>query len=134
MTTTYLLDANVLIALTVVEHEHHERASTWAAGVDRFAVCPVVEGALVRFLVRLGESVRAATAVLRAIRTRPGCEFWPDSLSYLDVRLDHVRGHRQVTDTYLAGLAACRAEARLATLDDGLAQELPDHTFLVPSD
>lgn len=53
---TYLLDANVLIALTVQEHEHHARASTWAATVDRFAICPIVEGALVRFLVRLGES------------------------------------------------------------------------------
>ena len=52
---TYLLDANVLIALTVAEHEHHERASTWAATVNRFAVCPIVEGALVRFLVRTGE-------------------------------------------------------------------------------
>lgn len=56
--TTYLLDANVLIALTVAEHEHHGRTSTWSAGIERFAVCPVVEGALVRFLIRIGESVR----------------------------------------------------------------------------
>ncbi len=54
--TTYLLDADVLIALTVAEHEHHARTSAWAAGIDRFALCPVVEGALVRFLVRIGES------------------------------------------------------------------------------
>jgi len=33
--TTHLLDANVLIALTVGEHEHHVRASSWAAGIDR---------------------------------------------------------------------------------------------------
>ena len=56
MTSDLLLDANVLIALTVQEHEHHERSAVWAATVDRFAVCPIVEGALVRFLVRLGES------------------------------------------------------------------------------
>jgi predicted nucleic acid-binding protein len=80
--TTYLLDANVLIALTVAEHEHHERATTWAAEIDRFALCPVVEGALVRFLVRVGESARAATQLLQAIYALPGCEFWPDGLSY----------------------------------------------------
>ena len=57
---TYLLDANVLIALTVAEHEHHDRASTWAATINGFAVCPIVEGALVRFLVRTGEGVDPA--------------------------------------------------------------------------
>jgi predicted nucleic acid-binding protein len=86
--TTYLLDANVLIALTVAEHEHHERASTWAATIDEFAVCPVVEGALVRFLVRIGESAGVAKEVLRAVHAIPGCEFWSDSLSYVDTDLD----------------------------------------------
>ena len=76
--TTYLLDANVLIALTVAEHEHHARAIAWAAGIDHFAVCPVVEGALVRFLVRVGESVSAAVQLLRAVHAVPACEFWPD--------------------------------------------------------
>ena len=55
--TTFLLDANALIALTIAEHEHHERASDWLATVEAFAVSPVVEGALVRFLVRIGEAV-----------------------------------------------------------------------------
>ena len=36
----YLLDANVLIALTVQEHEHHERATIWASTVDSFAYLP----------------------------------------------------------------------------------------------
>ena len=52
--TVPLLDANVLVALTLAEHVHHERASVWLSGVDRFAVCPVVEGALLRFLLRMG--------------------------------------------------------------------------------
>jgi len=55
--TTYLLDANVLIALTVEEHEHHERVKAWIREVARVALCPLVEGSLVRFLVRTGESV-----------------------------------------------------------------------------
>lgn len=130
--TTYLLDANVLIALTVAEHEHHGSASRWAAGVDQFAVCPVVEGALIRFLVRIGESARAASELLRALRAMPQCNFWADSLSYVDVELGHVRGHRQVTDAYLVSLAAGMPGSRLATLDGGLARDLPDLTVLVP--
>ncbi|WP_219069961.1 PIN domain-containing protein [Candidatus Mycobacterium methanotrophicum] len=58
--TTYLLDASVLIALTVAEHEHHERATRWAAGIEYFAICPIVQGALLRFLLRMGESVHDA--------------------------------------------------------------------------
>jgi toxin-antitoxin system PIN domain toxin len=131
--TTYLLDANVLIALTVAEHEHHPRASSWAAGIDHFALCPIVEGALVRFLVRIGESARVAKDVLRAVHRMPGCDFWPDSLSYVDADLGHVRGHRQVTDAYLVSLAAGRVGTAVATLDEGLAQELPDLTMLVPA-
>lgn len=131
-TTTYLLDADVLIALTIAEHEHHDRASTWAATTDRFALCPIVEGALVRFLVRIGERTQAATQVLRALHAMPRCEFWPDSLPYTDAPLDHVRGHRQVIDAYLAGLAASRPHAQLATFDTALAHELPAQCHLVP--
>ncbi|GAB05804.1 PIN domain-containing protein [Gordonia amarae] len=128
--TTYLLDANVLIALTVVEHEHHTRASEWAAGIERFAVCPVVEGALVRFLVRIGEKAETAAAVLRQVRARPGYEFWADSMSYADASLGHVRGHRQVTDAYLASLATDRG-GMLATLDEALVAVLPNSAVLV---
>jgi uncharacterized protein len=131
--TTYLLDANVLIALTVAEHEHHERASAWASRIDAFALCPVVEGALVRFLIRVGESARVAKDVLRAVHALPGCEFWPDTLSYVATDLDHLRGHRQVTDAYLASLAATRADSILATLDEGLARSLPDRILLIPA-
>ena len=129
---TYLLDANVLIALTVAEHEHHERASTWAATVNRFAVCPIVEGALVRFLVRTGEGVGAAVEVLRALRDVPGYSFWPDTVSYADARLDHVQGHRQVADAYLAALAEQHPNARLATFDRALAAELSTRATLIP--
>jgi uncharacterized protein len=129
--TTYLLDANVLIALTVTEHEHHVRASRWAAQIERFALCPIVEGALIRFLVRIGESATAATEVLRRVHALPGVDFWPDSLSYVDVGLEPVRGHRQITDVYLASLAAAN-EGMLATLDEALAVALPGKVVLVP--
>jgi len=128
----YLLDANVLIAMTVAEHEHHSRVSAWLATVDRVALCPIVEGSLVRFLVRIGESHHAAREILRSLGANPRCEFWSDDLSYADADLSHVRGHRQVTDAYLAALAATRDGALLATLDAGLVRDRPANTLLVP--
>jgi toxin-antitoxin system PIN domain toxin len=119
--TTYLLDANVLIALTVAEHEHHERASSWASSIDSFALCPVVEGALVRFLVRIGERAHVAQQLLRAVLAMPRCVFWADTVSYSDADLGHVVGHRQVTDAYLLSHLAGHDGALLATLDEGLA-------------
>ena len=129
--TTYLLDANVLIALTVEEHEHHERVATWMRGVARVAVCPIVEGSLVRFLVRIGESVSVASEVLRLLHANPHCEFWPDSVSYAQADLSGVHGHRQVTDAYLVALVASRPDWRLATLDRALAQLHPDLTAFI---
>lgn len=131
--TVYLLDANVLIALTTREHVHHERVSRWAEGVGEFAVCPVVEGALVRFVVRMGAPVAEAVQVLRKVRDRRGYQWWPDDASYVDADLTHVRGHRQVTDAYLAALASRHEDARLATLDEALASALSNATLLVPA-
>jgi len=128
--STFLLDANVLIALSVREHEHHDLASDWLAGVDRFAICPMVEGALVRFLLRMGESPATCAAVLAGVRSSPRCLFWPDDISYVDVELAALRGHRQVTDSYLATLARGK-EARLVTFDRALAGAYSDCTLLI---
>lgn len=128
----YLLDADVLIALVVEEHEHHERATRWMATVDAFALCPVVEGALVRYLVRTGDGAVVALQVLRAVHALPACDFWPDSLSYAAADLSVVRGHRQVTDAYLVGLVAASGEARLATSDRALAEAHTDLALLLP--
>ncbi len=130
--STFLLDADVLIALTAREHVHHERATRWAMGIDSFAVCPIVEGALIRFVIRLGATTAEAHESLRLLRLRPGYEFWPDTLSFTQVRLDHVRGHRQVPDAYLASLAASRQSGVLATLDEALARSIPEATLLIP--
>lgn len=129
--TIYLLDANVLIALTVEEHEHHERVKAWMREVTHVALCPIVEGSLVRFLVRIGESVSVASEVLRLLHANPSCEFWPDSVTYAHADLSGVHGHRQVTDAYLVALVASRPEARLATLDRALAQLRPDLTAFI---
>lgn len=128
---THLLDANALVALVVADHEHHDRAAMWAAGVEKMALCPVVEGALVRYLLRAGESGATASAILSAIHASPRCEFWQDSISYTEADLRHVVGHRQVTDAYLAALAASKG-GRLATFDQALARVLPDSTEPIP--
>lgn len=130
--TTYLLDANVLIALIVADHEQHVRVSVWASGITTFAICPVVEGALVRFLVRMGEGAVVAQQVLRAVHAMPGAQFWPDSSSYIASDLGYVRGHRQVTDAYLVSLAAGHPDSTLATMDEGLVQSHPGRSLLVP--
>ena len=131
--TVYLLDANVLIAMTSTDHVHTPRVDAWIAKTDRFAVCPIVQGALVRFLTRMGETPATIKAVLEALANRPGYEFWQDDLDYRSVDLQPLRGHRQVTDRYLAALAGSRANAKLATLDEGLVQSQPGEAHLIPA-
>lgn len=129
---TVLLDANVLIALLVAEHVHHDPAETWLGGVaGHFATCPITEGSLVRLLIREGESGDTARAILSAVAGDPRHEFWPDDLPYRDVSMSGVVGHRQVTDAYLAQLAR-RRDGRLASFDQGLAKLHPDVVDLVP--
>lgn len=128
-----LLDANVLVSLLVPEHVHHDAAESWF--VDRagpFATCPSTEGSLLRFLIREDRSASEAKAVLTAVAEDPRHEFWPDQLSYQDVSLEGVIGHRQVTDAYLAQLARAR-QGRLATFDHGFAELQADVAHLVPS-
>lgn len=131
MSQAHLLDANALIALALSDHEHHERAANWAAGVDRIAVCPIVEGALFRFLLRLGQSQATVKDWLVRLYAGPGVEFWPDAVSYCDVDLVHVVGHRQVTDAYLVSLARIN-DGLLATFNRGLQRAAGQHVVLIP--
>ena len=131
MSGTYLLDANAVIALVIAEHEHHGRVAVWSRSVDTIALCPVTEGALVRYLIRVGESPATTLQLLVALRESTEVDFWPDSISYVDTALEHITGHRQVTDAYLASLAASHG-SRLATFDDALARTLPEHVELIP--
>ena len=128
--TPCLLDSNALIALSVAEHEHHQRVASWVGGVERVALCPVVEGALVRFAVRVGLGRAAASALLAQLHGDPRCEFWPDAISYCDADLSQVHGHRQVTDAYLVSLAANRGGV-VATFDRGLARSHAGRAVLI---
>ncbi|WP_100444751.1 TA system VapC family ribonuclease toxin [Glycomyces xiaoerkulensis] len=128
----HLLDVNVLVALAVPEHVHSTAAAEWFATHENgFALCPITEGGLVRFLMREGASADTARHVVNGIAGLPGYEFWPDDLSYGTISLSGVVGHRQVTDAYLAGLARKRS-GMVATFDAGLAGLHGDVAVLVP--
>jgi toxin-antitoxin system PIN domain toxin len=128
-----LLDSNVLVALALPTHVHHERVSSWWAARDAsgFATCPITQGALLRLAMQRGHSVHDAMRLLQAISALPHHRFWPDALSYDEVRVAGVVGHRQVTDAYLAQLAR-HHRARLVSLDTGLLAAHTDVAVAVP--
>lgn len=127
----HLLDANVLIALVLPEHQHHGRARRWFAGGPVVATSPTVQGALLRTVVRQGSPVTAGLEALHVLGDHPRHRQWLDDALYTDVDLRHVRGHRQVTDAHLAGLAR-RHGGRVATMDEGLGLAAPDVAVVLP--
>ena len=130
---TVLLDANVLIALLVDDHVHHEAAENWFTGLNgNFATCPITQGSLLRLLIREGQPAATARAVLAGTAADPRHEFWPDDVPYTDVPTQGIIGHRQVTDAYLAQLARTR-RSRLATFDQAMAMLHQDVAELVPT-
>ena len=133
--STHLVDANVLIALLIPDHEHHKAAESWAGGLaeeDLIASDSVVEGAFTRYAVRIGHRAAQVQYALRRVHEMPRWRFWPDVLPYADCDLAPVRGHRQGTDSYLASLARHHG-GRLTTFDRALAARFPDIVDLVGS-
>lgn len=132
---TWLADGNVLVALLLKTHIHHERAHLWFSGLqgDLFATCSVTQGTLLRVHMRVSVqgSAAAAWAALRAVSAHPAHEWWDDALDYLDVPHRHLQGHQQVTDAWLAELARRRG-GRVATLDSGFAALHSDVAELLP--
>lgn len=119
----FLLDANVLIALTDVDHMSHGRATDWfVKSGGLFATCPVTQGALIRYMLRgkIATAIREAKEFLGQVLALEGHEFWADSVSYLDLPEKGVTGYGQVTAAYLVSLADYRG-GRLATLNRALA-------------
>jgi toxin-antitoxin system PIN domain toxin len=130
---TALLDANALIALMVLDHVHHQAADAWFANCGQpIATCPITQGSLIRLLMREGQPAATGVAILTALTTDSRHEFWPDDVSYVEVRTAGVVGHRQVTDAYLAQLAR-QHRGRLATFDEGLAALHRDVAELIPA-
>jgi toxin-antitoxin system PIN domain toxin len=127
---TFLLDVNVLVALTNPDHVHHGRATAWFESVASWATCPTTEAAFLRLMMNPAVAGRAidateALGVLAALRALPGHRFLADDTSLADPAIDLIglRGHRQVTDLHLVNLAA-RNGAVLATFDGAIASAL----------
>ena len=120
-----LLDVNLLLALTWPKHLHHHDAQTWfkQARSAGFRTCPITQLGFVRIscnpsFTPSAVSPRTALAMLTQIVELPEHEFWSDNLQ-LPAAIDAswpVTGYKQLTDTYLLGLAKARG-GRLATLD-----------------
>lgn len=129
----FLADGNLLVALTVVDHIHHDAALGWFERTEPvLATCPITEGTLLRFLIREGRPALDAIAVLDALRQQAWHRFWPDAVPYESAYLIGVIGHRQVTDAYLVALARHHG-GRVATLDKGLAALHGDEVHLLTS-
>jgi toxin-antitoxin system PIN domain toxin len=126
VTPATLLDVNVLVALFDADHVHHEIAHDWYSehGEPAWATCPVTENGFIRVVTNPGyglDGFRAHAAQQRLARfcKSPHHVFWADAVSLRDTRLFHLsaaRGHGQLTDVYLLGLAVTM-QGRLATFD-----------------
>ena len=128
----FLLDANVAIALTDESHLDHEAALSWLHGNNDTLLCPVVEGALFRYMIRAGKTADDAVSVLNMVEGNERVRLIDDDLHYGDGNWTGLRGHRQVTDMYLVELTA-RHGAQLATFDEGIATARPEQVHLIGS-
>ena len=129
--TTYLLDINLLLALTDPMHVHHEAAHRWFSEKDRriWATCPITENGFIRIVShpnypnRPGD-VPAVLEILSLLCKAPCHLFWAEDLSLLQVlKSDAVISHAQITDAYLLGLAAHK-KGKLATLDQRIPADI----------
>jgi uncharacterized protein len=131
----YLLDVNVLIALSWPQHIHHARVQRWFAGHFRhgWATCPFTQAAFVRLLsnpsftpdcLTVGDAIK----LLGENLTHSAHRFWADDLTLGDAIepfRNRLVGHQQVMDAYLLGLAL-RKKGNLATLDSAILTLLPE--------
>jgi toxin-antitoxin system PIN domain toxin len=124
----YLLDINLLLALSWPSHVHHSVAQKWFAKKRKagFRTCPLTETGFVRIssnphFTPDAVSPREALALLESITALPEHKFWAADLVLTDAigKNQWIVGHRQVTDAYLLALARAR-RGILATLDRGL--------------
>ena len=131
----WLLDGNVLVALRIDSHIHHERVHRWFATLkkDRFATCVFTQGTLLRLHMKTAVDGSAAGAwqALKEVTEHPNHIWWNDGVSFLKLPHRHLQGGGQVTDAWLAELAR-RRKGRLATLDSPLAALHSDVAVLLP--
>lgn len=129
--TTYLLDVNLLLALTDPMHIHHEPAHHWFSqkGSQSWATCPFTENGFVRVAShpRYPNSVGNVGTVLGLLDQfcgLAGHQFWTADITIRELLSPNVvLGHNQLTDVYLLGLAI-HHQGKLATLDQRIPEDV----------
>lgn len=129
MSRVALLDVNVLLALFNPKHTHHEIAHDWFADNQYrgWATCPATQNGFVRVLSNPASGAgpfrpAEVVAFLQRFCSVKEHTFWTDAVSLSDTKLfepSFIRGHRQVSDIYLLGLAK-KMGGYLATFDQGI--------------
>jgi uncharacterized protein len=129
----YLLDVNVLIALIDPRHPAHNRVHGWLAEHSGgIALCPLVENGAVRVMSQAAYAQSEAKltvtyllGVLAKLKSMANdCLFWPDAVSIADTEVfdhDKLLSHRQITDSYLLGLAVAQGGG-LVTVDQNIVR------------
>jgi toxin-antitoxin system PIN domain toxin len=128
-----LADVNILLALLVIHHAHHDFAVNWFAGVSagEISLCRTVQLALIRLMGNrtiMGDYVLSASAAwqvieefLRDERVQFAAE--PSQIdSVYPVMLRYpIPTNKLVADAWLAAFAIA-SSSRLVTLDAGFRQ------------
>ncbi len=137
MKASFLLDANVLIAMAWPAHSAHAKVEEWLSrhARDEWASCPLTQTAFVRIISNPSFSPDALTpgdamTLLQAYVSHPTHKFWPDEIGFIDAlepMKARLQGHQQVTDAYLLGLAIHK-NGKFATMDQGVLSLLPQET------
>jgi uncharacterized protein len=133
-TRRYLLDVNVLVALTTRIHEHHAAAREWfhAAPDLKWALCAFTEAGLLRTLSAPHTAqitMAEANAVLADLKRHPGYRYQPITADWHELCspfFKRLMGHRQITDAYLLGIAV-HEELVLVTFDRAFRHLAGDH-------
>lgn len=140
----YLLDVNVLLALSLPRHQYHLAATEWFDEADfEWATTPVTEAGYIRLstnpeLTDTPISAVDAVRALHGLREAAGHQFVPDATTLGEAVIDlkPMAGTKQVTDFHLVNLAAQNG-MRLATFDGSLLRSLSDadrgHVYVIDS-
>jgi toxin-antitoxin system PIN domain toxin len=125
-TIRFLLDVNVLLALTEPGHIHHRQAMKWFSQAELdWGMCPFTEAGFLRVSTNgraSSYSMDDAEQVLAGFSTLPGYRFWPITAGWSEMVRPFRRsifGHQQVTDAYLLGIAI-HGDGVLVTFDKAI--------------
>ena len=123
----YLLDVNILAALTTRSHIHHGLVKEWfyASPSLKWSICAFTEAGFLRNATapRSGQiTISEATEILKHLAQHPGYRYLPidaDWQTLCSPFFTRLYGTKQVTDAYLLGLSI-RSGLTLVTMDKAI--------------